>query len=117
MNVVNLKAEAVKMREAAPEAADATPLSEARAANEPVAPAAAESGNMSAEATPAADAAPDKPLYVRTRAPEWLVRSFAMLCGLALFVGVWAALAKDGRIPGPISTWHSAVEVFGDPFY
>src|SRR6266568_682639 len=41
-----------------------------------------------------ASAAPEPPLYVRAKAPEWLP-----------------------RLPAPVSTWHSAVEVFGDPFY
>ena len=37
--------------------------------------------------------------------------------GLFLFVGLWALIAQDGRIPGPASTWTSAVELFADPFY
>src|SRR5262245_1734553 len=80
----------------------------ATAANEPLA------GETNAAT---ATAVPDKPLYVRTRAPEWLVRVFAMACGLAVFIAIWAALAKGGRLPAPGSTWMSAMEVFGDPFY
>ena len=58
------------------------------------------------------------PLYQRSRAPEWLIRAFAMFCGLALFVALWAVLAKvGGQLPGPGSTWLSAVELFSDPFY
>ncbi len=58
------------------------------------------------------------PLYKRSRAPEWLIRVFAMMCGLALFIAAWAVLAKvGGRLPGPGSTWLSAVELFSDPFY
>ena len=37
--------------------------------------------------------------------------------GLFLFVGLWALIAQDGRIPGPGATWSSAVELFSDPFY
>jgi nitrate/nitrite transport system permease protein len=37
--------------------------------------------------------------------------------GLFLFVGLWALIAQDGRIPGPAATWASAVELFADPFY
>ena len=37
--------------------------------------------------------------------------------GLFLFIGLWALIAQDGRIPGPASTWSSAVELFADPFY
>ncbi len=54
----------------------------------------------------------------RTRAPDWLVRGFAMLCGLILFVCVWAVVAGSGdRIPGPAAVWRSALEIFSDPFY
>jgi len=62
--------------------------------------------------------APEKPLYVRTRAPDWLVRVIAMAFGLAIFIGLWSLLSKTGgRLPNPTSTWMSAVEVFSDPFY
>jgi nitrate/nitrite transport system permease protein len=71
-----------------------------------------------APAATGAEAAPDKPLYVRTRAPDWLIRVIAMTFGLALFIGLWSLLSKTGgRLPNPTSTWHSAVEVFSDPFY
>ena len=54
----------------------------------------------------------------RTRAPEWLIRAFAMLCGLTLFVCVWAVVAGSGdRIPGPAAVWQSALGIFSDPFY
>jgi nitrate/nitrite transport system permease protein len=65
-----------------------------------------------------ASSTPEKPLYVRTRAPDWLPRVVAPVIGLALFVAFWAAIAKaGGRLPDPSSTWHSAVEVFSNPFY
>jgi nitrate/nitrite transport system permease protein len=67
---------------------------------------------------PAADSPPEKPAFVRTRAPDWLPRVLAPLVGLALFVALWAAIAKaGGRLPDPVSTWHSAVDVFAHPFY
>lgn len=38
--------------------------------------------------------------------------------GLALFVGLWALLAQQNpNLPSPAKTWHSAIEVFSDPFY
>jgi len=76
----------------------------AAAANEPIpAPAAA---------------APEEPRYVRTRAPEWAVRAFAMALGIAAFVGLWAIVSKaSGQLPDPASTFDAAVKVFGDPFY
>src|SRR3989441_11537839 len=65
-----------------------------------------------------ASAAPEPPLYVRTKTPEWLPRVLAPVIGLALFVALWEILAKTGgRLPDPLSTWHSALEVFGNPFY
>jgi nitrate/nitrite transport system permease protein len=68
---------------------------------------------------PAASDSPlEKPLYVRTRAPDWLPRVLAPVAGLALFVALWAILAKvGGRLPDPASTWHSALDVFSNPFY
>ena len=61
---------------------------------------------------------PEPPLYVRARAPEWLPHLLAPLIGLALFVVLWELLSKaGGQLPSPISTWHSAVEVFSNPFY
>ncbi len=37
--------------------------------------------------------------------------------GLLIFIGLWAFIAKDGRIPGPASTWAAATVLFADPFY
>ncbi len=41
------------------------------------------------------------------------------LLGILLFIGVWALIAQTsgGRLPGPLKTWLSAVEVFSHPFY
>ena len=41
------------------------------------------------------------------------------LLGLMLFAGVWAIIAQtsSGRLPGPLKTWVSAVELFSKPFY
>ena len=38
--------------------------------------------------------------------------------GIVLFIGVWALIAtKSKGLPGPLSTWLSALELFADPFY
>lgn len=38
--------------------------------------------------------------------------------GLLLFVALWYGISKASpNLPGPLSTWHSAVELFSDPFY
>ncbi|HUL91787.1 MAG TPA: nitrate ABC transporter permease [Burkholderiales bacterium] len=80
-------------------------------------PSRAETGPANPSAQPHSYAT-EKPLYVRARAPDWLPRVIAPLIGLALFVALWAIIAKaGGRLPDPASTWHSAVEVFGNPFY
>jgi nitrate/nitrite transport system permease protein len=41
------------------------------------------------------------------------------LLGLGLFILAWAVIAdtSEGRLPGPLKTWESAVELFADPFY
>ena len=40
------------------------------------------------------------------------------LLGVLLFIGLWALVAaRSEGLPGPLSTWHSAVELFADPFY
>src|SRR4051812_28699477 len=56
--------------------------------------------------------------YRRARAPEWLPAVLAPIAGLALFVAVWALIAKyGGRIPDPVTVWDAAVKIFADPFY
>src|SRR5512139_2371076 len=64
-------------------------------------------------------AATPAPVTVRVR--EWAGTTLRMIVppvlGLFLFVGLWALIAQDGRIPGPAATWTSAVELFADPFY
>lgn len=37
--------------------------------------------------------------------------------GIFLFVLLWALVAATTQLPSPLKTWHSAVEVFSDPFY
>jgi len=40
------------------------------------------------------------------------------LLGIALFIGLWALIASGSEgLPGPLSTWNSALELFADPFY
>src|SRR5258705_7881058 len=63
---------------------------------------------------PAAVAAP---MPVRREPPAWLVRVFAMALGLALFVALWAFVAKFCRIPDPVAVVKEAAKLFADPFY
>ena len=40
------------------------------------------------------------------------------LLGILLFIGVWALIAtKREGLPGPVSTWAAALELFANPFY
>lgn len=77
-------------------------------------------------APPAPAAVPVAPAHVPpAREPGRLARlsrqAFAKalppLFGLALFAAIWAAIAHDGRIPGPLATAQAAAELFSDPFY
>ena len=49
--------------------------------------------------------------------PQWLVRAFAMALGIAVFIVLWAIVAKFGRIPDPLSVGKEAVKIFSNPFY
>jgi len=48
---------------------------------------------------------------------EFFRQLIPVVFGLALFVVVWAIISQSSTLPGPVKTWHSAVQVFGDPFY
>ena len=66
----------------------------------------------------AARALAEKTGYRRTHAPQWLLRLLAMIAGLALFVGAWALVAKQGgRIPDPATVGAAALKIYADPFY
>jgi len=57
-------------------------------------------------------------LFSRERWLGFLLLAIPPLLGLALFIAVWAGLASARQdLPGPVSTFHSAVELFSDPFY
>ena len=53
------------------------------------------------------------------RLEAWLAWALPPALGLALLVGLWSLVASSTghSIPGPLETWHQAVEVFSDPFY
>ena len=62
-----------------------------------------------------ADAIPMPP--PRKPPPAWVAQVFAMVLGLVVFVGLWAFVAKFGRIPDPLSVFKEAVVLFSNPFY
>ncbi|MDH4275415.1 MAG: nitrate ABC transporter permease [Gammaproteobacteria bacterium] len=42
----------------------------------------------------------------------------APLSGITLLIALWAIISTTSpQLPNPVKTWHSAVEVFSDPFY
>lgn len=52
------------------------------------------------------------------RVRDWTLAILPPLLGLLIFGAIWQAIAlKTGRIPGPVPVWHSAVELFSNPFY
>ena len=56
--------------------------------------------------------------YRRARAPEWLLDVLAPVAGLALFIALWALIARQGgRIPDPATVAQAAAKIFADPFY
>src|SRR4051812_2494768 len=69
----------------------------------------------------------DLPPPVRRRTPlveryreeiaDFLRQLIPVVFGLALFIAIWAIVSQSSTLPGPVKTWHSAVQVFGDPFY
>jgi nitrate/nitrite transport system permease protein len=77
----------------------------------PAAPALA----AAAERATAAAASTDRAAQRQRR--ELAARVFAPVCGIAVFIAIWAAVSTMGSIPGPATTWNAAVTVFSDPFY
>src|ERR671914_997053 len=56
--------------------------------------------------------------YRRTEAPPWLLPALAPVVGVAVFLALWAIVAKQGgRIPEPPVVWDAALKIFADPFY
>ena len=87
----------------------------------PLAPRAASAEDVRASAVVAERAAA---IALAAKLRRERLRAFALavlppICGLALFVVIWAAIASapDARLPGPMKTWTSAVELFSKPFY
>ena len=59
---------------------------------------------------------PASPLNSKTT--DFLKPLIPAIFGVLLFLGIWTLLAHQQPIlPGPISTWHSAVELFSHPFH
>lgn len=71
----------------------------------------------------ASEVRPAAPASVADELPResWLkiqiLKLLPPVLGLLVFGAIWALVAQSGRIPGPVSTWAAAVELFSDPFY
>lgn len=47
-----------------------------------------------------------------------LKASIAPTLGILAFIGLWSLLARSSEgLPGPLSTWAAALQLFADPFY
>jgi nitrate/nitrite transport system permease protein len=53
----------------------------------------------------------------RDEIAEFLRLAIPVVFGIALFIALWAIVSQGSTLPGPLKTWHSAVNVFSDPFY
>jgi nitrate/nitrite transport system permease protein len=54
----------------------------------------------------------------RERVRGVLLEILPPIFGIALFIGLWALVSMTSpQLPSPIKTFHSAVQVFSDPFY
>lgn len=65
-------------------------------------------------------AKPSKPVPnpLSSKIAEFLRALIPPIFGILLFLGIWTLLSHQQPIlPGPVSTWHSAVELFSHPFH
>lgn len=70
------------------------------------------------QVTPATAKTPAKAFAAASLARTTLQWLLPPMFGLMLFVALWALVSYQSQgLPGPIPTWHAAVEVFSDPFY
>jgi len=54
----------------------------------------------------------------RERVRGWIGMILPPILGIACFLGLWALVSMTSpQLPSPVKTFHSAVQVFSDPFY
>jgi nitrate/nitrite transport system permease protein len=86
-----------------------------------VIPLAKEKDTAPPEAVSRAKVAPPPATPAPGRTPaerrELTLRVIAPLIGMAVFVLLWGIVSAKSGLPSPTRTWHSAVELFSDPFY
>ena len=101
---------------------DATKTSSANTATEPVLAANEDNTHMKMIieniAEKAEKSAKSAPTALQIKTAEFFKSAIPPLFGILLFLGIWTLLSHQQPIlPGPISTWHSAVELFSHPFH
>ncbi|MES2502140.1 MAG: nitrate ABC transporter permease [Pseudomonadota bacterium] len=65
-----------------------------------------------------AQAAKPAPTALQIKTAEFFKAVIPPIFGILLFLGLWTLLSHQQPIlPGPLSTWHSAVELFSHPFH
>src|SRR5437867_1277995 len=85
------------------------------AANQEVAAAQVALTEKVSETAPKTAAKPSK-IAQQTRA--FFQLALPPMFGILLLLAVWTLISHQSKgLPGPISTWHSAEQVFSDPFY
>ncbi|MES2547695.1 MAG: nitrate ABC transporter permease [Pseudomonadota bacterium] len=58
------------------------------------------------------------PTDMQIKTAEFFKAFIPAVFGILLFLGIWTLLSHQQPIlPGPVSTWHSAVELFSHPFH
>jgi len=62
--------------------------------------------------------APKKPGILAVKSREFLQWMIPPMFGIGLLLLIWSMIAHySPNLPGPVPTWHSAVELFSHPFY
>jgi nitrate/nitrite transport system permease protein len=81
----------------------------------------AESGMTAAKETEAKSpvpATPKKPSILALKSREFFQWIIPPMFGIGLLLVIWSIIAHySPNLPGPVPTWHSAVELFSHPFY
>lgn len=73
---------------------------------------------LPAPPTAAASTPPERRAPILSGLRQRAKDGIAPLLGIVLFLAVWALIAaRSEGLPGPLSTWYSALELFRDPFY
>jgi nitrate/nitrite transport system permease protein len=59
-----------------------------------------------------------KPSKLKTQVNSTLKWLLPPVFGILMFLAIWTLISHQSpNLPGPLKTWHSAVELFSDPFY